>query len=52
MRKGDRGIQPRNWGEKKMVVQDPFLWLKVSVNYLFPQRHELTRFEGLHRDDV
>lgn len=35
MRKGDRGIQPRNWGEKKMVVQDPFLWLKVSVNYLF-----------------
>ncbi|OXB37463.1 hypothetical protein J007_02836 [Cryptococcus neoformans] len=28
MGKGDRGIQPRNWGEKKLVVQDPFLWFK------------------------
>ncbi|WVQ85094.1 hypothetical protein IAT38_007258 [Cryptococcus sp. DSM 104549] len=28
MGKGDRGIQPRNWGEKRVVVQDPFLWQK------------------------
>lgn len=30
MGKGDRGIQPRNWGERKIVVHDPFLWTKVS----------------------
>jgi hypothetical protein len=29
MGKGDIGIQPRNWGERRMVVQDPFLWQKV-----------------------
>ncbi|WVQ73196.1 hypothetical protein IAR50_002761 [Cryptococcus sp. DSM 104548] len=28
MGKGDRGIQPRNWGQNRLVVQDPFLWLK------------------------
>ena len=30
MGKGDRGIQPRNWGDRKIVVQDPFLWQKAS----------------------
>jgi len=29
MGKGDTGIQPRNWGDRKIVVQDPFLWQKV-----------------------
>ncbi|WVQ65803.1 uncharacterized protein L199_003981 [Kwoniella botswanensis] len=28
MGKGDRGIQPRNWSERRLVVQDPFLWQK------------------------
>ncbi|WVF69164.1 hypothetical protein IAT40_003939 [Kwoniella sp. CBS 6097] len=28
MGKGDRGIQPRNWSERRLVVQDPFLWAK------------------------
>ena len=30
MGKGDRGIQPGNWTERFLVVQDPFLWQKVS----------------------
>lgn len=29
MGRGDLGIQPRNWGERRLVVQDPFLWQKV-----------------------
>ncbi|WVO12553.1 hypothetical protein L204_100156 [Cryptococcus depauperatus] len=28
MGKGDKGIQPKNWGERKLVVQDPLLWMK------------------------
>ncbi|KAK8858589.1 hypothetical protein IAR55_002818 [Kwoniella newhampshirensis] len=28
MGKGDRGIQPKNWSERQLVVQDPFLWQK------------------------
>ena len=28
--KGDQGVQPRNWGDRKIVVQDPFLWHKAS----------------------
>ena len=30
MGKGDQGIQPRNWGDRMIVVQDPFLWQKVG----------------------
>lgn len=30
MGKGDRGIQPANWRDKNLVVQDPFIWQKVS----------------------
>jgi DNA polymerase sigma len=30
MGKGDQGIQPRNWSERRLVVQDPFIWQKVS----------------------
>lgn len=30
MGKGDKGIQPRSWGDRKLVVQDPFLWQKVK----------------------
>ncbi|KAL0255661.1 hypothetical protein I308_100467 [Cryptococcus tetragattii IND107] len=26
--RGTEAYQPRNWGEKKLVVQDPFLWFK------------------------
>ncbi|KAL7423097.1 hypothetical protein Q5752_002396 [Cryptotrichosporon argae] len=28
MGKGDLGIQPKNWAEKRLIVQDPFLWEK------------------------
>jgi hypothetical protein len=28
--KGDNGIQPRQWEDKALVVQDPFLWNKAS----------------------
>ena len=34
MGKGDQGIQPRNWEDRKIVVQDPFLWRKVSHELL------------------
>ena len=34
MGKGDRGIQPTSWGERLLVVQDPFLWQKVRVGKL------------------
>jgi hypothetical protein len=30
MGKGNSDIQPRQWGEKRLVVQDPFIWEKVS----------------------
>jgi hypothetical protein len=30
MGKGDQGIQPINWKERKLVVHDPFIWQKVS----------------------
>ena len=30
MGRGDRGIQPVRWGDNPIVVQDPFLWEKVS----------------------
>lgn len=29
MGKGNIGVQPRNWGERRLVVQDPFIWQKV-----------------------
>jgi len=29
--KGDNGIQPRQWEDKVLVVQDPFLWNKVDL---------------------
>ena len=28
--KGDLGLQPRNWSDRRLVVQDPFIWQKVS----------------------
>lgn len=31
MGKGNIGIQPANWRERKIVVQDPFIWNKVSL---------------------
>lgn len=31
MGKGNIGIQPRNWGERRLVVQDPFIWQKVGA---------------------
>lgn len=27
---GSDGVQPRNWSERRLVVQDPFIWQKVS----------------------
>ena len=30
MGKGNEGIQPKSWADKKIVVQDPFLWRKES----------------------
>jgi hypothetical protein len=27
---GNSGVQPRNWSERRLVVQDPFIWQKVS----------------------
>lgn len=27
---GNSGIQPKPWGEKRLVVQDPFIWEKVG----------------------
>lgn len=29
---GDRGIQPGQWRERALVVQDPFIWQKVRHN--------------------
>lgn len=34
MGKGMDGIQPNNWGERRLVVQDPFIWQKVSATQL------------------
>ncbi|TYJ58512.1 hypothetical protein B9479_000720 [Cryptococcus floricola] len=34
MGKGDRGIQPRKWGQNRLVVQDPFLWLKNCASQM------------------
>ena len=31
MGKGELGIQPRNWSDRRLVVQDPFIWQKVSL---------------------
>jgi hypothetical protein len=31
MGKGDHGIQPNNWMERRLVVRDPFIWQKVSL---------------------
>ena len=33
--KGDKGIQPRQWEDKALVVQDPFLWNKVRQPIIF-----------------
>ena len=30
MGKGDRGIQPRAWGGQALIIQDPFVWNRVS----------------------
>lgn len=30
MGKGDRGIQPRIWNAQALVIQDPFVWNRVS----------------------
>ncbi|WVR06353.1 hypothetical protein IAU60_003384 [Kwoniella sp. DSM 27419] len=37
MGKGDRGIQPRSWNEKRLVVQDPFLWTKNCAGAMSKQ---------------
>lgn len=29
---GSMGIQPMNWKERRLVVQDPFIWQKVSLD--------------------
>ncbi|WWC62545.1 uncharacterized protein I303_105141 [Kwoniella dejecticola CBS 10117] len=42
MGKGDRGIQPRNWSERRLVVQDPFLWQKNCAGMM--SRVGLDRF--------
>ncbi|KAK4687028.1 hypothetical protein P7C73_g3092, partial [Tremellales sp. Uapishka_1] len=34
MGKGDGEIQPRNWGQHKIVVQDPFLWEKNCAGHM------------------
>lgn len=34
--KGDKDMQPRAWEEKTLVVQDPFLWQKVSCRTVCP----------------
>jgi hypothetical protein len=31
MGKGDRGIQPRLWNGQALVIQDPFVWNRVSI---------------------
>jgi len=30
MGKGDKGIQPRAWGGQGLIIQDPFVWNRVS----------------------
>lgn len=35
MGKGDLGIQPSQWKEKLLVVQDPFIWQKVRPDPCF-----------------
>lgn len=32
MGKGGIGIQPRNWADRRLIVQDPFIWQKVSLD--------------------
>lgn len=59
--KGDKGIQPRLWEDKVLVVQDPFLWSKVSLRsatgkvYLTAElrgRYEQRRLEAVRRGEL
>jgi hypothetical protein len=53
--KGDRGIQPRNWGERRLVVQDPFIWQKVntiSSSAEMRRQEELTVWVELHASNA